>query len=77
MFADLRPDTDWPGKRGISHKTIATNILAQIIARNPQIPVIVVITHNHYEYSDSTNVVTQRLVATLDAVVSTDVDHVP
>jgi hypothetical protein len=70
MFADLRPDTDWPGKRGISPQTIATNIVGQIVARDPAVPVVVVITHNHYEYNDDANAVTQRLVASLDAIVA-------
>ena len=68
MHPDLRPDTDWPGKHGISYQTIATNILAQTMARAPKVPVIVIISHNHYEYSDEGNAVTRRLVASLDAV---------
>ena len=70
MHSDLRPDTDWPGKHGLSYQTIADNILAQTIARAPKIPVIVIISHNHYEYSDDANAVTKRLVASLDAVVA-------
>lgn len=65
---DLRPDTDWPAKHGISYETIATNILAQIKTRAPAIPVIVILTHNHFEYSDGANAVTRRLKASLDAV---------
>lgn len=68
MHPDLRPDTDWPGKYGISWKTIATNILTQVEQRAPSIPVIVIVTHNHYEYSDANDAVTQRLKASLDAV---------
>ena len=68
MHPDLRPDTDWPGKHGLSYQTIATNIVAQTVARAPQVPVIVIISHNHYEYSDDGNAVTRRLVASLDAV---------
>ena len=70
MHSDVRPDTDWPGKHGISYATIATNIVAQTIARAPKVPVIVIISHNHYEYSDEANAVTQRLIASLDAVVA-------
>jgi peptidoglycan/xylan/chitin deacetylase (PgdA/CDA1 family) len=70
MHSDLRPDTDWPGKHGISYQTIANNILAQTVARAPKIPVIVIISHNHYEYSDESNAVTKRLIASLDAVVA-------
>jgi hypothetical protein len=70
MHSDLRPDTDWPGKHGLSYQTIANNILAQTVARAPRVPVIVIISHNHYEYSDDSNAVTKRLVASLDAVVA-------
>jgi hypothetical protein len=65
---DLRPDTDWPAKHGISYQTIAANILAQIQARAPANPVIVILTHNHFEYSDGDHAVSRRLKASLDAV---------
>ena len=68
MYADLRPDTDWPGQYGISYQTIATNIVEQVKARNPAIPTIVVITHNHFEFSDPAGVHTRRLHAALDAL---------
>lgn len=68
MHPDLRPDTDWPGKYGISYKTIATNIVTQVKERAPEVPVIVIVTHNHYEYCDDSDPVTQRLRASVDAV---------
>lgn len=65
---DLRPDTDWQGKYGISYETIASNILAQIKARAPAHPVIVIITHNHFEFTDDRHPATQRLRQSIDAV---------
>lgn len=70
MHPDLRPDTDWPLKYGISYQTIASNILNQIKARAPANPVIVIITHNHFEFSDIKDPVTQRLKTSLDAIFS-------
>lgn len=70
MHSDLRPDTDWPGKHGISYRTIADNIVKQTIARAPAVPTIVIISHNHYEYSNPDNAVTKRLIASLDATMA-------
>ena len=70
MHADLRPDTDWPGQYGVSWKTIATNIVAQVKARAPAVPVITMITHNHYEYRDPSDETTQRLRTMLDALTA-------
>ena len=36
MYADFRPDVDWPGQYGISYRTIATNIVNQVRERAPQ-----------------------------------------
>lgn len=66
MHADLRPDTDWPGQYGVAWKTIATNIVAQVLERNPAVPVITMITHNHYEYRDANDPTTLRLRTMLD-----------
>ncbi len=66
MHADLRPDTDWPNEYGVSWKTIANNIVAQVIARKPAVPVITMITHNHYEYQDASDATGQRLQTMLD-----------
>lgn len=68
MHADLRPDVDWPGDYGVSYKTIATNIVTQVKERAPAVPAIVIITHNHYEYRDNSDPVTQRLRDSLDAL---------
>lgn len=68
MYADLRPDVDWPGQYGISYKTIATNIVSQVLDRDPDVPVLNAITHNHYAYRDSADPVYQRLKAMLDEV---------
>ncbi len=68
MHADLRPDVDWPGDYGVSYETIATNIVTQVKQRAPAVPAIVIITHNHYEYRDNSDPVTQRLRVSLDAL---------
>ena len=70
MHSDLRPDTDWPGKHGLSYQMIADNILAQTMARVLQNSGNRYDSHNHYEYSDDANAVTKRLIASLDAVVA-------
>jgi peptidoglycan/xylan/chitin deacetylase (PgdA/CDA1 family) len=61
MHADLRPDTDWQAQYGVSYKTIARNIVSQVIERKPAVPVINLMTHNHYDYRDERAGATQRL----------------
>lgn len=68
MYADLRPDVDWPAEYGVSWKTIATNIVNQVKERDPAVPTIVIVTHNHYEFRDEGNAVTQRLRSMFDAL---------
>jgi hypothetical protein len=38
MYADFRPDVDWPGQYGVSYRTIATNIVAQVLERDLPCP---------------------------------------
>lgn len=64
--ADFRPDVDWPGKFGISYRTIAENILEQVAVRKPAIPVLNTISHNHYEYGDPSAAPCQRYKVMLD-----------
>jgi hypothetical protein len=61
MHADLRPDTDWEAQYGVSYKTIARNIVSQVIERNPAVPVINLMTHNHFDYRSERDAATQRL----------------
>ncbi|CAM3525980.1 NodB-like y domain-containing protein [Bordetella sputigena] len=49
---DLRPDTDWAGQYGLSYDAIAESMVAQVIQRAPRVPVINLISHNHYDYCD-------------------------
>jgi hypothetical protein len=70
MFADLRPDVDWPGQYGVSYRTIATNIVSQVCERRPAVPVLNSITHNHYAYRDAADPVCRRLCVMLDAMMS-------
>jgi hypothetical protein len=68
MYADLRPDVDWPGQYGAAWSTIATNILAQTMARNPAVGTIGIQTHNHYEYLDPGSPQVHRLRAMVGEV---------
>jgi hypothetical protein len=61
MYADFRPDVDWRGQYGVSYRTIATNIVSQVIERSPSVPVLNAITHNHYRYRDAKDPVSARL----------------
>jgi peptidoglycan/xylan/chitin deacetylase (PgdA/CDA1 family) len=70
MHADLRPDTDWEAQYGVSYKTIARNIVAQVIERNPAVPVINLMTHNHYDYRDGNADATRRLRVVFDELKS-------
>jgi hypothetical protein len=70
MFADFRPDVDWPGQYDVSYRTIATNIVRQVRARMPAVPVLTSITHNHYAYRDTTDPVYGRLRVMLDEMLS-------
>jgi len=66
--ADFRPDVDWPGQYGISYETIARNTLDQVIERQPAIPVLNSITHNHFNYDDRADPLTQRLLVMIDDI---------
>jgi hypothetical protein len=66
MHADLRPDIDWLGRFGITYRTIAENILAQIGRRDPAVPAINIVSHNQFEYSDRSDPVCQRYLTALD-----------
>jgi hypothetical protein len=70
MFADFRPDVDWPGQYGVSYRTIATNIVSQVRERRPAVPVLNSITHNHYAYRDTADPVCRRLCVMLDELMS-------
>ena len=70
MYADFRPDVDWPTQYGISYRTIATNIVAQTRERRPAVPVLCTITHNHYCYRDRGDPVYGRLRTMLDEMMA-------
>jgi hypothetical protein len=69
MHPDLRPDIDWPGQYGTSWRSIATNILAQVMDRQPRVPIMGMITHNQYEYFDPAEPARQRMLAMLAELV--------
>jgi hypothetical protein len=70
MYADFRPDVDWPGQYDVSYRTIATNIVAQVRDRAPSVPVLNSITHNHYAYRDAADPVYRRLRVMLDEMMA-------
>jgi hypothetical protein len=70
MYADLRPDVDWPGQYDVSYRTIATNIVKQVGERAPQVPVLNTITHNHYAYRNAADMVYRRLRVMLDEMLA-------
>src|SRR4029079_19155170 len=70
MFADFRPDVDWPGQYNVSYRTIATNIVTQVCERRPAVPVLHSITHNHYAHRDATDPVYRRLRVMLDEMMA-------
>ena len=70
MYADFRPDVDWPGQYGVSYRTIATNIVRQVRDRAPSVPVLNSITHNHYDYRNATDAVHGRLRVMLDEMMA-------
>jgi hypothetical protein len=70
MYADFRPDVDWPGQYQVSYQTIAANIVMQVRERAPTEPVLSTITHNHYAYRDADDPVTLRLRTMLNEVMA-------
>lgn len=70
MYADLRPDVDWPGQYGVNYRTIAMNIVEQVSYRAPAIPTLCAITHNHYNYRNISDPVYRRLRLMLDEIMS-------
>ena len=70
MFADFRPDVDWPGQYNVSYRTIANNIVKQVRERAPRVPVLNAITHNHYAYRNASDPVCQRLRVMLDEMMT-------
>lgn len=70
MYADFRPDVDWPGQYGVSYRTIATNIVRQVCERAPAVPVLNAITHNHYAYLNTADPVYCRLRVMLDEMMA-------
>ena len=68
MPPDFRPDTDWQGQFDISYRSIAENILSQVLARKPEVPVLNSISHNMYEFGRADDPYTQRLRQMLDEI---------
>lgn len=62
-FRDLRPDfTD------VCHRDLVKQCIDQIMARDPDVPCINLVTHNDFDFSDADSVITKNLVNTLAAI---------
>lgn len=68
IHPDLRPDIDWQTQYGLSYADIADSIVGQIIQRSPRVPVINLVSHNHFDYREANDPAALRLVQSLDAV---------
>src|SRR5690606_27999256 len=68
LHPDLRPDVDWENQYGVTYSTIAKNLVDQLQSRNPAVPTICFITHNHYDFKDPSDPATLRLRAALEAL---------
>jgi hypothetical protein len=60
---DLRPD--W---LQADYARIASNIVGQVLARDPAVPVVHVVTHNDNDFSDPADRVCRNFVTVLDAI---------
>lgn len=60
---DLRPD--WVQA---DYRSIARNIVAQVLQRNPAVPVVHVVTHNDNDYSDDADRVCRNFETVLDEI---------
>ncbi|NYT36271.1 hypothetical protein ERD78_05255 [Allopusillimonas soli] len=70
MHPDPRPDTDWETQYGVSYESIAKNIVNQVMDRAPSVPVINVVSHNHYDYCEPTDATCGRLNRSLAAIIA-------
>jgi len=68
IHPDLRPDIDWQKQYGLSYAEIADSMVEQIIQRSPRVPVINLVSHNHFDYSNAADPAALRLVQSLDAI---------
>lgn len=68
LHPDLRPDIDWADLYDLSYTTIAQNIVDQVIERAPEVPVINLVSHNHFDFSDPAHPATQRIALALEAI---------
>lgn len=59
---DLRPDFD------LDHRRIAANIVNQVKARDPSVPVINMVTHNDHDFTDPNDRVCRNFRAVLEGI---------
>lgn len=60
---DLRPDWE-----KADYRAVATNIVAQVIERNPAVPVIHMVTHNDNDYADPADRVRRNFQTVLEQI---------
>jgi len=63
FFRDLRPDY-----RGVDYETILRNIVDQLIEREPDVPVINIVTHNDNDYTDPSDLNCRNYEAVLRGI---------
>lgn len=68
LHPDLRPDIDWLAQYNLTYDEIAENIVTQIIQRAPTVPVINLVSHNHFDYCDPKDPAFQRFHDSLKAL---------
>ena len=68
LHPDLRPDTDWMALYQLTYSRIARNIVEQVMARSPDVPVINLVSHNHFDYRDPAKPATVRFRQALEAI---------
>lgn len=68
FHADLRPDIDWLSRYGINVRSVADNLIDQVVARAPAVPVINSVSHNQFEYQDRSDPTCQRFLLMLETL---------
>lgn len=68
FHADLRPDIDWSTRYGIDVSSIAGNVIDQLVARDPVVPVINSVSHNQFEFKDRSDATCQRFLLMLEVL---------
>jgi hypothetical protein len=65
-YRDMRPD--WSDADADFYNQTASNIVEQLIARDPSIPVLNIITHNDHDFTDAEDRVCKNFMSSLKAM---------